>query len=356
MRMHAVRRGGAVPRTKATKPRPAAAVKVRRSTIETLQRTLGNRDTSRVVRSGALSDVRVTPAEATPGRVGRHPGSGQALPSSARGFFEPRLQTDLGAVRLHTDDHAARATDRVGARAFTLGRDIYFNRGAFDQSSHGGQHLLAHELVHVVQQTGFRAPGGSPFGATRSAGTGLSPSRPSITPTARPVIQRGEKATQVWRVGPLDAYQASKDADTARRAAKASGLPGPWNGPRDAFRHAIWNCLMAKSIGKGQAKTVADTHEEFGKNHPNEKAMDDHNNAVGRSAGVTAKGKDCADLVAKAMKDGKLRVIPNYTAVASTSGKSPPKTPVASNLIKWPPIATKKARYDKTGYAGSGYQ
>ena len=42
----------------------------------------------------------------------------------------------------------------IQARAFTTGQDIFFRQGQYDPGSKGGQELLAHELTHVVQQTG----------------------------------------------------------------------------------------------------------------------------------------------------------------------------------------------------------
>jgi len=39
------------------------------------------------------------------------------------------------------------------ARAFTVGNNIAFNSGEYDPSSAEGQHVLAHELAHVRQQT-----------------------------------------------------------------------------------------------------------------------------------------------------------------------------------------------------------
>jgi hypothetical protein len=158
------------------------------------------------------------------------------------------------------------------------------------------------------------------------------------------VIQRGEEWEQVKGVGPFDAWSAKKDADTALAAAKNSGLPGLWNGPGDAFRHALWNCLMTRSIGADQAKTVADTHETMGKNHPNEKLMDEHNNAIGRLLAMNEKKKDCVDLVMGALQRGNLLVIPNYKAVASSKGKTPPDPPVRSNAVKLPKSKVKSAK------------
>jgi hypothetical protein len=47
----------------------------------------------------------------------------------------------------------------VQARAYTLGRDIVFGAGQYAPSTHGGRHLLAHELTHVVQQSRGAAAG-----------------------------------------------------------------------------------------------------------------------------------------------------------------------------------------------------
>jgi hypothetical protein len=81
-------------------------------------------------------------------------GGGSPLPASSRAFFEPRFGADLSHVRVHADSRAADAASAINARAFTVGHDIAFNAGQYAPHSKEGQHLLAHELTHVVQQTG----------------------------------------------------------------------------------------------------------------------------------------------------------------------------------------------------------
>lgn len=105
--------------------------------------------------AGGMSDVA---ENFTQNMAGLH-GRGMPLPPSARGFFEPRFGRDFSAVNIHTGEPAARLARSVGARAFTLGSDIVFGAGEFSPGSMAGQHLLAHELTHVVQQTG---PGVAP--------------------------------------------------------------------------------------------------------------------------------------------------------------------------------------------------
>ena len=80
--------------------------------------------------------------------------SGHTLPLSVQREFGPRLGHDLSGVRVHHDDAADRAATSVGARAFTLGRDLVFARGEWAPDTGEGRRLLAHELVHWVQQGG----------------------------------------------------------------------------------------------------------------------------------------------------------------------------------------------------------
>lgn len=77
---------------------------------------------------------------------------GTSLPKEQRGFFERRMGADFSNVRIHNDSAAARMSRSINARAFTHGRDIYFNSGEYSPNTVGGQHLLAHELAHTLQQ------------------------------------------------------------------------------------------------------------------------------------------------------------------------------------------------------------
>ncbi len=85
-------------------------------------------------------------------------GAGSSLPAATRAFMEPRFGHDFSQVRVHTDSTAVQMSQAIGAQAFTHGSDIYFNAGKYDPDSQAGKELLAHELTHVVQQTGASAP------------------------------------------------------------------------------------------------------------------------------------------------------------------------------------------------------
>lgn len=79
-------------------------------------------------------------------------GPGQPLAGPVRANMEARLGADLSDVRVHTDAAAHQAATAVSARAFTAGSHIAFQRCHYDPASAAGQHTLAHELTHVIQQ------------------------------------------------------------------------------------------------------------------------------------------------------------------------------------------------------------
>jgi hypothetical protein len=79
-------------------------------------------------------------------------GNGSPIPVTTKEQMEASFEADFSNVRLHTDSSAAHMNKELNAKAFTNGSDIYFNNCKYDTQSSQGQHLIAHELTHVVQQ------------------------------------------------------------------------------------------------------------------------------------------------------------------------------------------------------------
>jgi hypothetical protein len=71
---------------------------------------------------------------------------------------------DFSNVLIHTDERAAESARQINAQAFTVGNHIVFDRGEYAPHTATGQRLLAHELAHVVQQTGQTAIGNAQRG------------------------------------------------------------------------------------------------------------------------------------------------------------------------------------------------
>ena len=68
--------------------------------------------------------------------------------------MEPRFGHDFSRVRVHSDSTAGRSARDLDAHAFTVGNEIVFGPGRFAPETREGKSLLAHELTHVIQQTG----------------------------------------------------------------------------------------------------------------------------------------------------------------------------------------------------------
>jgi hypothetical protein len=97
-------------------------------------------------------DGSLTAGSDVAGRLSSSRGGGQALDKQTRNEMEAAFGANFGKVRIHTGSDAAQLNQDIGAKAFTHGSDIYFNKGQYNPASQAGKQLLAHELTHTVQQ------------------------------------------------------------------------------------------------------------------------------------------------------------------------------------------------------------
>lgn len=119
------------------------------------------------------------------------------MSTDLRRRFEGAFGWDFSRVRLHTGPGAADVAARLGARAFTRGRDVVFGGKVPDPEASDHRWLLAHELTHVVQQdmgAGASAPPTSPS---------LSPASPASTQAA-PILTNVVTSAAELGVGGTD--------------------------------------------------------------------------------------------------------------------------------------------------------
>jgi len=90
------------------------------------------------------------------GKIHKSKGQGGAMDKGTRSFMESRFGADFGNVRIHNDSNSHQLSKKLNAQAFTVGNDIYFNKGKYNPTSSSGKHLLAHELTHTIQQKGAK--------------------------------------------------------------------------------------------------------------------------------------------------------------------------------------------------------
>jgi phage-related protein len=138
----------------------------------------------------AAAPIRLVP----PGTQPVVPGSaGRPLPDQVARAIEQGLGVDASAVRVHDDAVANEAAAKRGVRAFAFGTDVYLGRSerATDLQ------LMAHEVAHIVQQTGRPA-------------LQLFTSAPVADPLEREAqsagaaVARGESTTVAGRTAPRE--------------------------------------------------------------------------------------------------------------------------------------------------------
>lgn len=106
---------------------------------------------------------------------------GQPLEGATRAFMELRFGYDFRQVRVHNDDRSAASARAINAEAYTAGTHTAFAAGRYAPDLPAGRRLLAHELAHVVQQSGggaqvvrrYEAGEHTQFGQTGSELNGL---------------------------------------------------------------------------------------------------------------------------------------------------------------------------------------
>ena len=109
---------------------------------------------SRKISGGGGGSSGIAVSQQMESQLSQLQGGGRPMPQGLLNMMESGFGQDFGHVRIHTDVEAADMSSSISAKAFTLGNDIYFNRGQFNPETTEGQRLVAHELTHVVQGTG----------------------------------------------------------------------------------------------------------------------------------------------------------------------------------------------------------
>lgn len=117
-----------------------------------LSRLLGKDKNDEKLREKETHDKTLEVTPHIESNVNSFKGSGQPLPESTRAFFEPRFGRDFSQVRVHTDAKAVKSAGALNAEAYNVGQDVVFGEGQYAPGTRAGQKLMAHELVHVIQQ------------------------------------------------------------------------------------------------------------------------------------------------------------------------------------------------------------
>ncbi len=156
-------------------------------------------------------------------RIEAKRGGGAPLAGETRARMEGALGADFGGVRVHADAEADQLNQGVSAVAFTTGQDIFFRAGAYAPGSPDGDHLLAHELAHVVQQ------GGQAGGGPLVVGAADDPHEQAAKATSATALARGKCVAS-------GAGGAGADPGVAQRLQRVTAPPAASPGLRHALQ------------------------------------------------------------------------------------------------------------------------
>jgi hypothetical protein len=117
---------------------------------------------------------------------------GYPLEAGVRTSMGSRFGHDFADLRVHTSPVAAQSARDLDARAYTVGRHVFFAAGRYQPATPAGQRLLAHELAHAVH-------------APRAGG--LRPMRPiKVAPANSEGELAAERAAEITMRSPGTCY------------------------------------------------------------------------------------------------------------------------------------------------------
>ena len=104
-------------------------------------------DELKISRKSVFNDSNLEASDEISNQINNVSG-GKPLDDSTKSFMESRFNHDFSNVRIHDDSKSQQLSRVVNARAFTTGNNIFLGK----DESVSDKRLMAHELVHVVQQ------------------------------------------------------------------------------------------------------------------------------------------------------------------------------------------------------------
>jgi len=151
---------------------------------------------------------------------------------------------DLGEVRIHHGHRAEEASRRLGARAFTFRGQVFGSKQNLDTSDTEGLGLLAHELIHVIQQT---QPHQLPRGQMTDRNTSSAPA----------ALPRSHSNTEMVLLAPARSTPVTTNLQLREAQAQASeqlmakGLGSKTKSPPQINHEEVTNkvyCLMQNDV------------------------------------------------------------------------------------------------------------
>ena len=229
----------------------------------------------------------------------RH-GSGTPLAPGVRSFMEPRFGRDFAQVRVHTDGEAVQMNKDLHAQAFTHQHNIYFNQGQYTPETKPGQQLLAHELTHVVQQTGGQPqvsrqsgvvqakaqPGAAPTKPAKGGGTAKAPK--SAAPAAKTPSGKKAAPKKSTEKSKKPAEKTKKPPAEATAASPAAAPTGPAGAPARSGADGLLMPEPPTTLSEADQSRIAGVQQNAAQVASQQSALPDAASNVTEARGAVA--------------------------------------------------------------------
>jgi peptidoglycan/xylan/chitin deacetylase (PgdA/CDA1 family) len=276
--------------------------------------------------------------------------AGQPLDAVSRRTMESRFGHDFGNVELHTGAQAAQSAGAVGASAYTVGNHIVVGEG-FVAGSAQGQRLLAHELVHVIQQEGAvpSVQGATPMlDATDPLENEAQVMADRVTAGGKPGVVRHPASQGIHRQPLTSRARARSDAGTepdsgvrtdagtipdsgvspivgATRTFSLTFDDGPHAEPLGHGKNRTENVLDTLKARNIQAGFFVQTRVGFRMANPVGRALVARMHGEGHKVGIHTGGTEDHELHTTAQEAGRLKgeLIAGKAAIKKITGSEP---------------------------------
>ena len=182
-----------------------------------MQRTYGNQAVQRMlgIQRSVYEEGGPLNSEIS-GAINSKRGSGSSLDGNVQAQMGEAMGHDFSGVNVHTDAESDSLNKSIGAKAFTTGNDIFFSEGSYQPGTSAGNELLAHELTHVVQQSGSSPSGDLTLGPASDSYESEADSVASSVTTGAPATAQAKLEDGVQRQEEEE-VMAKRDADVQRQ-------------------------------------------------------------------------------------------------------------------------------------------
>jgi len=281
-------------------------------------------------------------------------GGGSPLPESVQQVASKKLGRKFNDVRIHTDDAADKLSRSVSARAFTIGKDIFFKGGVFSPTSSAGRETLIHELTHVIQQSGSKVSSsgklklGAPDTAMEKEAAHMGKKHSSQFSSAAP------GSTALRRQGEEEELQMLEDEEELQKQPEANGAI-----QRQGEEEELQMQPDASSGGVIQRDLKSELDEEFKKRRAKAGSRKKFNQ--GKQDAIKKIDEDVRKKVFSSHEQEKKDAIPAPPTVAPPESKSGPvlspgeKLKAQINEDKMKTLQDKKKKDDFQSLVAKGH-